>query len=299
MMVLKRIKNKLKRHRFGRLLASVIRRAGIKTGILDPQKYLGHQSSAHRVLSRYIPFKGKDVLEIGGSQSGESAEPFLKDGAASVTVTGLDRVADKEFVSGQLRFLRADALSLSSVFRPGSFDVLYGLSIVEHIPTPEVLLDEVYRVLKPGGVAYFEGNPIWSSPKGHHLWVSNWGGPYQRKTTANYLFNEFPDIESTNPLPDWSHLLMTQDQMREYLSAKSLPRVDIECIIDWVYCSDQVNRMNMSEIAEAYTTSRLIVLEANTLRSEVPRDMESALRKHCGEGVDYGVQGVSYVLVKK
>jgi SAM-dependent methyltransferase len=186
MMVLKRIKNKLKRHRFGRLLASVIRRAGIKTGILDPQKYLGHQSSAHRVLSRYIPFKGKDVLEIGGSQSGESAEPFLKDGAASVTVTGLDRVADKEFVSGQLRFLRADALSLSSVFRPGSFDVLYGLSIVEHIPTPEVLLDEVYRVLKPGGVAYFEGNPIWSSPKGHHLWVSNWGGPYQRKTTANY-----------------------------------------------------------------------------------------------------------------
>jgi SAM-dependent methyltransferase len=298
MMRLSRIKKKLKHSGFRGLLASGMRRAAshIESRSLE---YPSYQSSAHRVLSRYTSFEGKHVLEIGGAQSCESAYPFLKDGAASVIVTGLDHISQEQTNRERnLRILRADALSLSSVFEPSSFDVVYGLSIVEHIPSPKVFLDEVYRVLKPGGVAYFEGNPLWSSPKGHHLWVATWGGAYQHKATANYLFNEWPSEESTNPLPDWSHLLMTHDQMREYLAAESLPSADIECIIDWVYYSDQVNRLNMSEIAEAYTTSKLIVLEANTLRYDVPRDVELALRKHCGDGIDYGTFGISYVLAR-
>jgi hypothetical protein len=54
----------------------------------------------------------------------------------------------------------------------------------------------------------------------------------------------------------------------------------------------------MSEIAEAYTTSRLIVLEANTARVDVPVDVQVALRKQCGHGIDYGIFGVTYVLAK-
>lgn len=291
------INNKLRLSNFRSILAGPMRHVARKIGILDSPE--SHQSSAHWVLSRYISIDGKDVLEIGGAQSGEAAQPFLNDGAASVSITGLDHVTEEKFVSERLRILRANALSLSDVFEPNTFDVVYGLSIVEHIPTPRVFLNEVHKVLKPGGVAYFEGNPIWSSPKGHHLWVATWGGLYQHKATANYLFNRFPNTKSTNPLPDWSHLLMTQDQMREHLTSKTLPDADIECIIDWVYCSDQVNRLNMSEIAEAYSTSKLIVLEANTVRSRVPPDVELPLRKHCGDGIDYGTCGISYVLAKQ
>lgn len=282
---------------FRNLLAGPIRHAARKMKLLDSPE--SHQASAHWVLSRYISIDGKNVLEIGGAQSGEAAHPFLKDGAASVSITGLDHVTEERVVGERLRILRANALSLSSVFEPNSFDVVYGLSIVEHIPTPEVFLNEVHRVLKPGGIAYFEGNPLWSSPKGHHLWVATWGGLYQHKATANYLFNGFPNTRSTNPLPDWSHILMTQDQMREYLNSNALPNVDIECIIDWVYLSDQINRLSMSEIAVAYSTSKLIVLEANTVRSKVPRDIEFALRKACGDGIDYGTRGISYVLGKQ
>ncbi len=278
-------------------IKSAVRHMAKKAGLLDAPK--SHQASAHWVLSRYVSMDCKTILEIGGAQSGEAARPFLADGAASVVISGLDHVTEEKAVDQKLRFLRANALSLTDVFAPESFDVIYGLSIVEHIPSPQVFLDEVHKVLKPGGVAYFEGNPLWSSAKGHHLWVATWGGPYQHRTTANYLFSSFPQKASTNPLPDWSHLLMSQQQMADHLGSKSLPQRDIDCIIDWVYRSDQVNRLSLSEIAKAYSNSKLVLLEANTVRSKVPPDVELSLRKHCGDGIDYGTRGISYVLRKQ
>ena len=302
-MNLSRINNKVKQSGYRGLFASALRRAASHVDSNNYAKtlkeHLSSQTSPHRVLSRYTSFEGKDILEVGGTQSCDSAYPFLNDGATSVIVTGLNHISQEQTDREQnLRILRADALALTSVFKPCSFDVVYGVSIVEHIPSPKVFLDEVYSVLKPGGLAYFDGSPIWSSPKGHHLWVGTWGGAYQNKATANYLFNKYPGAESTNPLPDWSHLLMTPDQMRENLAAESIPSIDIECIIDWVYYSDKVNRINMSEIAEAYTTSKLIVLEANTNKCDVPRDVQLALRIQCGDGIDYGICGISYVLAR-
>lgn len=258
-----------------------------------------HQLSAHRALSRYSSFRGKNILEIGGAQSCDSAYPFLMDGAASAIVTGLDHISEEKISSEyNLRVMRADALQLTSLFEPNQFDVVYGLSIVEHIPTPKVFLDQVYSVLKPGGLAYFEGDPIWSSPKGHHLWVATWGGPYKNRTSANYLFSEWAGAASTNPLPDWSHLLMAPDQMKEYLAEKSIPAQDIDCIIDWVFHSNEVNRIDMTEIAEAYTNSGLIVLEANSVRVDVPGTTLADLRRRYGDGIDYGINGVTYVLAK-
>lgn len=299
-----RIKRKLKQSVIRGLSATGLRQVD---SLIDSEpkasdfrsNYIVHQASAHSVLSRYASFEGKDVLEVGGAQSCDSIYPFLMDGAASATVTGLSHISQEQTSKNyNLRVLRADALELSSVFGPCSFDIVYGLSIVEHIPSPRVFLDEVYAVLKPGGLAYFEGNPIWSSPKGHHLWVATWGGAYKNKAKANYLFSEWPGATSTNPLPDWSHLLMTPDRMREYLTEKLIASTDIDCIIDWVFYSDQVNRISMTEIAEAYTNSMLIVLEANTIRVDVPCDIQATLRERCGDGIDYGISGVTYVLAK-
>lgn len=260
---------------------------------------LWHQSSAHRTLARYTTFEGKNVLEVGGAQTGDSAIPFLEDGASSAVVTGLDHIT-QEATSDQfnLRVQRADALELVEVFGSGRFDVVYGLSIVEHIPRPELFLEQVHAVLKPGGLAYLQGDPIWSSPQGHHLWVATWGGDYRDKATANYLFNGFPGQASTNPLPDWGHLLMSPDEMKRYLEERAIPAVDIDCIIDWVFRSSQVNRIGMSEIARAYSGSRLSVLEAIVRKVDVPKDTLAALRRRCGDGVDYGATGVTYVLAK-
>jgi ubiquinone/menaquinone biosynthesis C-methylase UbiE len=266
---------------------------------LESPAYNLFQQMPHSILSRYVSIQGKRVLEIGGAQACISAHAFLGDGAASVTVTGLDHIStEAESTDQRLRVMQVDALELSKHFESCSFDIVYGLSILEHIPDPTVLVEEVYRVLKPGGLALFEGYPLWSSSLGHHLWIASFEGYYKDKTTASYLFNEFPNEASTNPVPDWGHLLMSEEQLKEYLHEQSLPLGDIDCVIHWIYHHSGLNRLTFAQLAKAYTTSRLVVLEANTQRIEVPEHILRQLREKHGEGNDFGTGGVVYVLAK-
>jgi SAM-dependent methyltransferase len=300
---LKQVGAKFKRSGLRGLAGAVLRRAAnlIEQPVLrdagSPDS--NHQLTAHRVLSRYTSFLGKDVLEVGGAQACTSMYPFLRDGAAGGVVSGLDHITEEVGArEDNLRIQRADALNLSAVFGPSRFDVVYGLSVIEHIPSPAVFLEEVYTVLRPGGFAYLEGNPIWSSRRGHHVWVATWGGPYRGRATANYLFGPWPGEVSTNPLPDWSHLLMNPDQMRGHLADKGLPEIDIDCIVDWVFSSPEINRLTLSDIAAAYGRSKLTVVEVNTSRSDVPHDVQVALRERREAGIDFGVESVAYVLAK-
>lgn len=149
--------------------------------LMSPE-YIRFQRMPHRVLARYVAIAGTQVLEIGGAQACISARAFLDDGAAGVTVTGLDHVAEEsESADRRLRIMKADALDLRRHFEADCFDLVFGLSVIEHIPHPDRLLVEVDRVLKPGGLALFEGYPLWWSPLGHHLWVAAWGGAIRRK----------------------------------------------------------------------------------------------------------------------
>lgn len=256
--------------------------------------YARHQQSAYRELSRYGEIKEKAILEVGGSQSCKSAEPFLQGGARRVVVTGLGHISEpgSESRSG-LEIMQVDALSLSQRFQPESFDMVYGVSIVEHIPCPDRFLEEVHAVLKPGGICYFQGGPLWSSRDGHHLWVSK----AVHGSTANYFFKLWRGMDSSNPLPGWAHLLMNPDEMEEGLRVQGIPEQDMELILDWVYRSDQINRLSFLEIAKAYTQSRLCVLEAGIQRVPVPNEIRERLFKRYGE-MDYGVASVAYVMKK-
>jgi len=263
---------------------------------LETPEYIVFQETPQKSLRRYISLKGKEVLEIGGSQACISANAFLRDGAKSVTVTGLDHVSEEAISTDQrIKIARVNGLELTEHFAPNSFDVVYGLSIIEHIPNPKRFIEQVHCVLKPGGLAYFGGNPLWSSPKGHHLWVASWGGNYMNKTSANYLFSEFAGTVSSNPVPDWGHLLFSEEGLRD----QSIPELDIDCIIHWIYTSDEVNRLSFGEISEAYTNSGLTTLEAHVQRDDVPEEILRQLRQKYGDGNDYGIFGITYVLKKE
>lgn len=46
-------------------------------------------------------------------------------------------------------------------FEDESFDCAFGTEVLEHCPEPEIVLKEVYRVLKPGGVFFFTVPFLW------------------------------------------------------------------------------------------------------------------------------------------
>lgn len=39
-------------------------------------------------------------------------------------------------------------------FKDASIDVIFNIAVLEHVPNPQKVIDEIYRVLKPGGIIY-------------------------------------------------------------------------------------------------------------------------------------------------
>ncbi|MFG0261182.1 MAG: class I SAM-dependent methyltransferase [Novipirellula sp. JB048] len=57
----------------------------------------------------------------------------------------------------------ADALNLSAVFEPGSFDLVVSSECIEHTPDPALAIAEMARLLAPGGhIALSTPNLVWS-----------------------------------------------------------------------------------------------------------------------------------------
>lgn len=95
---------------------------------------------------------GDKVLDLGCG-NGRFYESFLKNGAF---YTGVDNsqklldIAKKNYSEGE--FILASALNLP--FSDESFDAVYGIAILHHIPSAELrkkFMEEAKRVLKKGG----------------------------------------------------------------------------------------------------------------------------------------------------
>lgn len=98
---------------------------------------------------------GKDLLEIGGGMGTDLAQ-FAKNGARVTDVdlsSGHLELAQESFRLRGLRgtFIHHDAEALP--FAPGSFDVVYSNGVIHHTPNTHLMVDEIFRVLRPGGRA--------------------------------------------------------------------------------------------------------------------------------------------------
>jgi ubiquinone/menaquinone biosynthesis C-methylase UbiE len=106
-------------------------------------------------FAAFADARGKRVLEIGCG-NGADAIMFAKHGAAYVGVDLTDAAVD-----ATRRHLAAEGLEgrcgLANVERlcyaKESFDIVYSFGALHHTSSPEKAVHEVWRVLKPGGVA--------------------------------------------------------------------------------------------------------------------------------------------------
>ena len=102
--------------------------------------------------------KGRRVLEVGCGAGGHSAL-FARHGAH---VTAVDLTAKRARATrakfGLLGDMAAECLALQAdgerlPFADDSFDIVYSNGVLHHTPDTEAAIDQVRRVLKPGGKA--------------------------------------------------------------------------------------------------------------------------------------------------
>ncbi len=104
-------------------------------------------------LHEYENFKGMKVLDIGCG-NGYVLSHYSRNGAKTtgidLTITGI-QLSKKRFNIENMNgsFLNANGETLP--FKNNSFDCVCSMGVLHHTPDTKKALDEVYRVLKPGG----------------------------------------------------------------------------------------------------------------------------------------------------
>jgi SAM-dependent methyltransferase len=130
----------------------------------DPDRFYGElaaDSAAH--VEHFHALSGALLVDVGGGP-GFFADAFARRGATYVAVD-----AD----AGELRLHGRDpgprtvqASGTALPFADATFDIAYSSNVLEHVPDPWALADEMVRVVRPGGTAVIS----------YTLWFGPWGG---------------------------------------------------------------------------------------------------------------------------
>jgi SAM-dependent methyltransferase len=104
---------------------------------------------ARHLFDRFNLKKGDKFLDIGCGR-GEFLRGFIDCGVLGHGVD-LSRTAERYCPEAELR--TADLENDQLPYPDNYFDVIYSKSVIEHFYYPEKLVQEMFRVLKPGGLA--------------------------------------------------------------------------------------------------------------------------------------------------
>lgn len=106
-------------------------------------------------IQEHFPYGEASILDIGCGAGFLSNSLALRD----YQVTGVDispqslEVAAHHDLSHSVTYEVADAYALP--FHKESFDVITAMDFLEHVNEPEKIIEEISRVLKPGGIFIF------------------------------------------------------------------------------------------------------------------------------------------------
>ncbi len=112
--------------------------------------------------------KELNILDVGASTG--IIDSVVAKKVGKVIGTDIDKGAVKfanhNFKTKKLSFKIEDALNLS--FPDNKFDVVICTHVYEHVSNPKELFQEIYRVLKPGGVCYLAAINKWWPIEPHY-----------------------------------------------------------------------------------------------------------------------------------
>ena len=142
--------------------------AKLSHAALEPD---GRRRKAARIeqllLGSGIDLATARLLDIG-TGSGTIASYFRPYVAALKSVDVVDERTDTDF---DFRLVESEVLP----FEDNSFDVAISNHVIEHVDDPKLHLDQISRVLKPGGVCYMATpNRLWPMEPHFHLPFLAW-----------------------------------------------------------------------------------------------------------------------------
>lgn len=146
--------------------------------ILDPESRRRKARKIAAVVSDHVNLPQADLLDLG-TGSGHIAEEFAR---RAKRVTSVD-VTDERQVKAGFEFVKVDSAKLP--FADKAFDVVVSNHVVEHVPDQATHLQELLRVVKPGGVVYLATpNKLWLRDPHYRLPFISW---LPRRTSQRYL----------------------------------------------------------------------------------------------------------------
>lgn len=118
-------------------------------------------------LSSYLDraglgWEGATVLDVGGGP-GYFRDAFRRAGA---TYWALDADVGELAGLGEIAAGTVVGDGMNLPFRDASVDLCYSSNVLEHVPRPWDMADEMLRVTRPGGIAFIS----------YTLWWGPWGG---------------------------------------------------------------------------------------------------------------------------
>ena len=129
----------------------------------DPARFYGELARDAAVhVSSYTPLAGATVLDVGGGP-GYFADAFERAGARYFAV---DADVGEMSAVGEPRPGSVLGSGLQLPIRSGSIDICYSSNVLEHVPQPWTMADEMVRVTRPGGLVFIS----------YTTWYGPWGG---------------------------------------------------------------------------------------------------------------------------
>ena len=234
-----------------------------KNGSTEARKrwFLDHYESVPNEIERFfagtnIDFRGKRVVDLGcgdGSISLGIMNKFKPADLLGLELLPVDvgylAQRAKEFLGielpGGLRFGTCDPESIPVA--NAMSDLVMSWSVFEHVANPVVVMQEIHRILRPGGLMFLQIWPLYHSQRGSHLW--NW----------------YPD--------GWEHLLQSRNDLRsDFINNFEVEEsLREEMLVDY----DSLNKITVDQLERAILSAGLTIrrIELQSDQIDVPESL--------------------------
>ena len=120
----------------------------------------------------------------------------------------------------------------------GKFDIIYGIEVLEHVKDLKKFFETLKNLVADNGVICLQGRPLWTSDEGHNC-------------TAELDSGFLQTGEEKMKISPWQHLAFeNQSDLKNSLSDKGFSENDADKIADFIFNSDEINRLSFSKILD-------------------------------------------------